>query len=229
MTLPFCYRKQLIIGLFCLVLLLIGGGSILYFKSNPSSKETTTKSLVLASNDNSIKEENSQKKIINKIKVDIKGYINTPGLYEIEEGKRIQDIITLAGGLQEGADTSTINLGKKVTDEMVIIIYSKEEINNYIETKTKEKEKLEACCCQTEIRNDACITAPKEEISDKKISLNTASKEELMTLPGIGESKADDIISYRNTNGNFEKIEDIMNIAGIKESIFEKIKSYLTL
>lgn len=144
----------------------------------------------------------------------------------------------MAGGLKDIADTSVINLSKKIIDEMVIIIYTKEEVSNF--NKVKEKEILEEKKCKNNevIVNDACKennnsnnnssdNNNKEE--NKIVNINTATLEELMSLTGIGEGKAKDIISYRESNGPFEKIEDLMNVSGIGESTFAKIKENITV
>mgnify|MGYP005804337483 FL=1 len=167
-------------------------------------------------------------------KVDIKGQINKPGLYEVEEGSRVMDVINKAGGLTDNADTSVINLSKKVKDEMVILVYSKAEVE-----KLKEDEQEPIIVCP-EV-NDACVTdeleeplIPKEEetsegvTSTGKVSLNTATLEELQTLDGIGESKAQAIIDYRTQNGPFETIEQLKEVSGIGDSTFEKIKDKIT-
>ena len=133
------------------------------------------------------------------------------------------DVITMAGGLIEGADTSLINLAKIVADEMTIIIYSKEEVT--------EKLKEEICVCECPlINNDACINDSSSSVKEGPlININTATKEELMTISGIGEAKAEDIIKYRESNGNFKSIDEIKNVSGIGDSLFEKIKDYITV
>ena len=130
---------------------------------------------------------------------DIKGEIMVPGIYDIEKDKRVMDVIAKAGGLTENADTSVINLSKKVQDEMVIIIYSREEVADFKKTKELEKNVQEKCIQKEEnaLRNDACITQ-NQQISGK-ISINTGTIEELMTLPGIGEAKAKEIIADRKS------------------------------
>jgi len=169
--------------------------------------------------------------------VDIKGAVKNPGVYQLKEGSRIIDVINKSGGLLETADTSNINLSRKICDEMAI----------YINFKEEEKVEVENNCpiiddknedTKEEIRNDASIESEnnesnlnKDEVIDKvdeKISLNKATKEQLMALPGIGESKALAIIEYRN-NKLFESIDEIMNIKGIGNSIYEKIKEFITL
>lgn len=174
--------------------------------------------------------------------VDVKGYVKKPGLYKVECNLRIQDIIDKAGGLEENADTSVINLGKKVFDEMVLVVYSNDEVNDFLNVKERELALDEKCINSSITKNDACIDkkdrvevnvsiSDKEEsnFENKTISINTASKEEFMTLPGIGESKALAIINYRNENGLFASIEDIMKVSGIGEKMFEKIKNSITL
>jgi len=152
------------------------------------------------------------------IKVDIKGCVNKPGVYSMKFDDRVIDVINKASGLSDCALTDSINLSKKIFDEMVIII------PDNIDDK---------------ISNDALIGGEqdkeiidesdnlKEEIN-KKISINTASKEELMTLTGIGESKALAIIEYRSSK-LFESIEEITNVSGIGKALFEKIKDNITL
>lgn len=164
--------------------------------------------------------------------MDIKGEVNNPGIYSLDANSRIIDVIELAGGLTTNANTSVINLSKKITDEMVIIIYSNAEVKDFEKTKEKEEQIQKNCQQPTDnsLKNDACIASyATSSNTDQKISLNTATIEELMTLPGIGEAKAKDIIEYRKSNGNFKTIEDIMKISGIGESVFAKIKDYLTI
>ena len=178
---------------------------------------------------------------IKYVYVDIKGAVNNPNVYKLEENSRVIDVINLSGGLREDADTSTINLSKKIKDEMFIIIYTKEEINKYKEKNTstsKINEELNKNIVIIDENNDAKLdvktttekkTNSKEELKDTKVNINTASKEELLTVTGIGESKANAIIKYRQDNGEFKTIEDIKNVTGIGDSLFEKIKEYITV
>lgn len=168
----------------------------------------------------------------NKYNVDIKGAIKNPGVYQLDSNLTINDAIKIAGGLTNEADTSLINLAKKITDEMVIIIYTKEEVknSNIVDTVIKVVEK--ECICPN-IENDGCLnTEIKDDITNIEkntlVNINTATKEELQTIKGIGESKAKSIIEYRERNGNFAKIEDIKNVEGIGETLYESIKIYIT-
>lgn len=173
-------------------------------------------------------ESSNDEDISKTVYVDIKGAVNNPGVYEVDYGSRIIDVIMLAGDLREDADTSIINLSKKVTDEMYIIVYTKDEMAEYKEklipakTIVKEIEKKIIC---PDSNNDACINKTSSNNSSK-ININTASKEELITITGLGEGKASKIIEYRNNN-QFESIEDIKNVSGIGDSLYEKIKDYI--
>jgi len=173
--------------------------------------------------------EPKQEEII--IYVDIKGEVKKPGIYKANNNTRVNDIILLAGGLTKNANTRSINLSKKVVDEMVIIVHSKSEISDFSKTKEKETNINSNCSMEKyDLINNACINDIKESSgTNDLISLNSATKEELMTLSGIGEKKALDIISYRNLNGGFKTVEEIMNISGIGESLFAQIKDYITI
>lgn len=136
------------------------------------------------------------------IKVYITGAIKSPGVYEAKLGDRVEDIVNKAGGLLEDADIININLAAKISDEETIYI-----------PKNGEQE------------------AAKINTSNKSnlININTASKDELCTLTGIGSSRADDIISYRDANGGFKSIDELMNVPGIKDKTFNKIKDKITV
>ena len=177
------------------------------------------------------------------VKVDIKGEVKSPGVYEVGTDSRVADVIKKAGGLKNEADTSSINLSKKVYDEMVIIVYSKNEVTNIDNTKNSEAKTIVDCKNnKNKIENEACIdnvndnsktTTSSEDKSSsnqekKKININTASLDELETITGIGEAKARSIIEYRSENSKFKSIEDILNVKGIGQALFEKIKNSIT-
>ena len=206
-----------------LVLLIIPILILLFFLSNLNSDH-----------DEIIEEEIETEK---SLSIDIKGAVKNPGVYELKDGNVVKDAIDVSGGLLESANTEHINLSKKIVDEMVIIIYTNEEIQEMTEGSTSIKVVDKECICP-KIENNACIdnnnkyaniSSEINQSTSNKISLNNASKEELMTLNGIGESKANAIIEYRNNNGLFKQIEDITNVKGIGNSVYEKIKDRLTL
>lgn len=152
--------------------------------------------------------------------VDVKGAVNKPGVFEFKNGDRVIDAINKAEGVRKTGDTSNINLSKRLTSEMVVYIYTSKEIKD----GTKNINCNTTCNCEIVDVNN-CV----ENKNTKKININTASITELQTLSGIGESKAKDIIKYREDNGNFKDVEDLKNISGIGESVYEKIKDYVTI
>lgn len=193
---------------------------------------------------NKVEEKDSLENInveIQKYYVDIKGEVKNPGVYEIDSDKRVIDVVLLAGGFTKNADTSLLNLSKKIIDEMNIKIYSKEEVKK-LEEKINSENKIineleNNCICKDvnvtcEVNNDALIDEDKSDSNNQEennlININTASYEILLTIPGIGDAKATSIIEYRKSN-TFNTIEDIKNVSGIGDSIFESIKQYITV
>lgn len=180
------------------------------------------------------KKEEVEEKTSKLVTVDIKGAITSPGVYEVEEGSRVQDVIRLANGLVENADVSLINLSKKVEDEMVIVIYTKEEILAFKEKNNASSSTIPIIECPEEpIMNDACISNEKSENQEPaevtKVSINQSDLKTLMTLPGIGESKAQAIISYREQNGGFQSLEQLKNVSGIGEAVYAKLEPFIIL
>lgn len=241
--------KEYILFLLLIVVFLISNAGTFYYLSNDINK---LKNEIKSKPVSEVKQENKSSE---KYSVDIKGEVRKPGVYTFDKGKRVIDVVKTAGGLTLEADTSVNNLSMKLSDEMVIIIYSKDEIKNYLKTKEKEEKVLEKCKNEV-VNNNTCIESvngiKKEEKNtkttnkekdkttsktsnnktetsneNKLISINTATKEALLTLSGIGESKADAIIEYRKTK-KFETIEEIKEVSGIGDSLFEKIKDHIT-
>ncbi len=141
-------------------------------------------------------------KPLNIIKVDVKGAVKNPGVIALEEGKRVDDVLKKAGGALETADLNKVNLAAPLMDGQVIYIPKEGEI----------------------ITSDLYINQ-----SSGKININTADKQMLQKLPRVGEKIAERIIEYRNENGMFERIEDIINVSGIGETTFEDMKDLITL
>lgn len=209
-------------GLIVLIILIIAI-TIIVINYEPTKKEESKNLLVTK------KEEKKEEPSEELFKVDIKGEIVNPGIYSLSSTARVIDVIEKAGGLTQNANTTVINLSKKITDEMVIIIYSNEEVKDFAKTKEVEQQVQQNCIQKDEnaLINDACITNSTNTSS--KVSINNATLEQLQTLPGIGESKAKDIIFYREQNGPFQTLEDITKVTGIGDSVFAKIKDYITL
>ncbi len=181
-----------------------------------------------------ISKEDDDNTLRDKFYVDVKGAVKKPGVYEFTNGEKVVDAIEKAGGLKSGATTSNINLSKKLTSEMVIYIFTNKELTTTIKTTTTTT--AAPCICET-IKVDNCInetddTAKIEDDNkneEKKVNINTALKEELVTVNGIGSSKADAIIKYRTEKGEFKTIEDIKNVSGLGDALFNKIKDYITV
>lgn len=145
------------------------------------------------------------------IYVYITGQVKNPGVYQVEKDARLYIVIEMAGGFTKNASKKSLNLAEKVVDGQQINVLSKAEY--------KRLGRNETAFADGAGRNDN-----SNENSVDKININTATASELMSLPGIGQSKADAIINYRAENGNFSKIEDVMQVPGIKEGAFAKIK-----
>ena len=134
--------------------------------------------------------------------VDIKGAVKNPGVYQMKSGDRVKDALDAAGGLTDEADSQKVNLAQRVEDQMVIVV-------------PKVGEEV------TEI--PAGVTS-KEAAKDGKVNINTATVEELKTLKGVGEKKAEAIIEYRKKNGSFKTKEDLMKVRGIGKKLFESFQ-----
>lgn len=217
-------KNNIIILIISFILFLISIFEFVYFYKNVNDKNETINSYENSSFE--LKEEVKEEKII----VDIKGEIKKPGVYNIKVGSRVNDLINEAGGLSKNANTRFINLSKRLEDGEVIVIYSNKEIND---AKKNDKLEVSAPCVCEEVKNDACYndnnTNNKTNNSSKIVNINTASIQELTVLKGIGESKAKAIVNYRDKNGKFKTIKDIMNVSGISETLFSKIKDYITV
>lgn len=165
------------------------------------TKEQLTEAETKGTKENTVRTEKT-------VCVYICGAVVHAGVYELPEGSRVYQVIEAAGGLSEDADTLLINQARIVEDGEQIRIYTNEEaLDADLQIHDQNSGKTEA----------------------GKININKADKEELMTLPGIGEAKAESILEYRDAQGGFQTIEEIMNIAGIKEAVFSKIKEKITV
>ena len=166
--------------------------------------------------------------------VDIKGAVKNPGVYLANANNIVKDIIDMAGGLKSNATTDNLNLSQKVTSEMVIYVYTKTELKNSTTSTTSPSTNNSTTSPSTSnstSSSNICDPNPSYGSSTEVSSLvniNTASKEELMSIPNIGASKADAIIVYRSDHV-FTKIEDIINVSGIGDALFAKIKDYITV
>ena len=194
--------KKLI--LFLLLLFLTGCGlkdskaEILFDEEIEESValEDEAKASFVASIDTAAKEKN-------EIYVSVIGCVKNPGVYIMKEGSRVYEAINAAGGVTEEGYAEGLCLVQEIYDGTQIKVPEKEE----------------------DVENSGMLSdGGTSDDTSGKVNINTATATELKSLSGIGDTKANDIISYRDTHGNFASIEDIMNVSGIKEGIFEKIK-----
>ena len=188
--------KSIILAFVCSLVLIIGG--LFYFNQN-KTEDYSGVSFSNISNKANNKDERAENRHDEKIFVDVKGAVKYPGVFETTKDKRVKDLIEEAGGLLDDADTSTLNLSQKVKDQMVIYVL-----------KHGEKPKQ--------------ISDSSSSSNTDVININTANKEQLMKISGVGKTKAEAIISYREKNGDFKKKEDITKVHGIGKATFEKIK-----
>ena len=160
--------------------------------------------------------------------VHICGAVSAPGVYELPAGSRIIDAVEAGGGFLPEADEACCNLAEEIVDGCQIYIMTKTE--SCADGQAEKKAGIQTSPdgdMQTTDRNVRSNSAPALE--NGLVNLNTADVAALMTLPGIGESRAKAIISYREQHGAFAKIEDIMKISGIKQAAFSKIKDKITV
>ena len=186
--------KSTVIG--GVLLLLVGVGGLLPKKEEAVEESEAVVTTVLAEKT----EENTTLEAV--IFVDIKGDVKKPGVYQMKAGDRVKDAIDAAGGLTAEADSQKVNLAQRVEDQMVIVV-------------PKVGEEAEAI--------PAGVTS-KETSKEGKVNINTATVEELKTLKGVGEKKAEAIIEYRKKNGSFKTKEDLMKVRGIGKKLFESFE-----
>ena len=218
----FFYEHQKYFMYSFLLLFVCMSFSIIYVSFNSDVK--TVEPEVIALSDNEEKEEIIEA-AVETIFIDIKGEVENPGVYEMQLGDRVIDALQMAGGFTDEATTDNVNLSKKLKDETVIIIPS--YLKDYENVTIKNDYEIDIN--DDIVQFDENESNEKIESSSSLVNINTASVVELMSLDGIGESKAKAIIEYRDINGDFENILDIKNVSGIGESIYEKIKDYITV
>lgn len=189
--------KSIILAFVCSLVLIIGG--LFYFNQN-KTEDYSGVSFSNISNETNNKDEKAENRHDEKIFVDVKGAVKHPGVFETTKDKRVRDLIEEAGGLLDDADTSTLNLSQKVKDQMVIYVLKHGEKPKQI--------------------SDGGSSSSNTDV----ININTANLEQLMKISGVGKTKAEAIISYREKNGDFKKKEDITKVHGIGKATFEKIK-----
>ena len=187
--------------------LLVGGFFLLKPVPQTPVKETNLQAEVAAVSKDSVseKEEALEQDLIT---VDVKGAVKSPGIYDLPVGSRVNDAVQKAGGLTEQADSKSLNLAQKVSDEALV----------YVPTKGEE------VASQQTASGTASSTS-----KEKKINLNKASLEELKQVKGLGGKRAQDIIEHREANGKFKSVDELKKVSGIGAKTIEKLKDYVTV
>lgn len=190
----------------CSIFILIFVGFYYCFQHNSSNDETKA---VVVTNENATSkesEEESKKQESTTIYVHVCGAVKKPGVYKVMTDARICDAIKVAGGLTKKAADTDVNQAELLTDGQQVYIPYK---SNATTSSTLSKENATT--------------------DSSKININTATSAELTTLPGIGDAKATSILQYREEHGNFASIEEIKNVAGIKDGVYTQIEAYITV
>ena len=220
-------KKQIVLGILIFLSLVVLGLSAYIIYSLNNEEEN----LNIALEDSPVKIENTEEETNESIYVEVKGAVQNPGVYAMNEQDLINDAINLAGGFLDNSYTDNINLSKKVTDELVIFVYTEKEYQNSTHSNTTSSNNDYQI--DNALKNKVSIITSDSTNSDtgtsSLININLASITELMTLPGIGETKANNIISYREENGFFKAIEEIKNVSGIGDATFDQFKALITV
>ena len=207
--------KEYKIIVICACLGLALGGFLLI---KPSTQKPVTETNLQAEVATVSKDSSSEKEVKKEekeepleqdlITVDVKGAVKSPGIYDLPVGSRVHDAVQKAGGLTEEADSKSLNLAQKISDEALV----------YVPTKGEEAASQQA----------ASGTTPSTS-KEKKINLNKASLEELKQVKGLGGKRAQDIIDHRETNGKFKSVDELKKVSGIGAKTIEKLKDYVTV
>ena len=213
-------KKEFIIKIGCIcIIIIISVFLIVFYSQKEKQNEVYDNFFEIDNIENtiSLEEKNISNTIenqinIEKIKVYITGEVNSPGVKEVEDGARIEDVIVLAGGLTEFANINKVNLAYKLEDGQKIYIPNvNEKVEEYI----------------TEENGEGIVEKTSKSLG--KININTADIGKLCELPGVGESLASRIVLYREENGKFKSIDDLKNVSGIGEKKFESLREYIVV
>ena len=199
-----------------IILLIIAILTYYYFYTKNNTEEINNKDLEISNNQT---QETKEEKIV----VHITGAVNKEGIIELEENARLADAIEKAGGAKENADIKNINLATILEDGMKVHIPTVEETKANNQNENNSENSIET---QEDTQTKIITSNTKTQ---GKININTATEEELDTLPGIGPSTANKIIDYRKENGKFKSVEEIKEVSGIGDAKYEKIKKLITI
>ena len=188
--------------------MVLGGFFFLKPVAQTPAKESNLQTEVTTVSKDEKEDKNQKEEVVEQdlITVDVKGAVKTPGIYDLPVGSRINDAVQKAGGLTDNADSKSINLAQRISDEALVYVPTKEEATSQ------------------EAHSNTSNT--KE---NKKVNLNKASLEELKQVKGLGAKRAQDIIDHRESNGKFKSVDELKKVSGIGAKTIEKLKEYVTV
>ena len=203
--------------------LVMGGVFLFWPKQPPQAPETVISQLEMVDQEASPKEDTSlpsssqqrsEEKMESsqeKIMVDVKGAVRQAGVYELPVGSRVYDAVQKAGGMTDEANSQSVNLAQKLEDESIVYV-------------AKNGEEITPVASAS-----AGTTGGEKQSKDGKVNLNTATEAELQTISGIGQKRAQDIITYREEKGRFQSVDELKNVSGIGQKTLEKLKEHVTV
>ena len=188
--------------------MVLGGFFLLKPVAQTPAKESNLQTEVTTVSKDEKEDKNQKEEVVEQdlITVDVKGAVKSPGIYDLPVGSRINDAVQKAGGLTDNADSKSINLAQRISDEALVYVPTKEEATSQ------------------EAHSNTSNT--KE---NKKVNLNKASLEELKQVKGLGAKRAQDIIDHRESNGKFKSVDELKKVSGIGAKTIEKLKEYVTV
>ncbi|KMT21562.1 helix-hairpin-helix domain-containing protein [Clostridium cylindrosporum] len=221
--------KKQRVGIIVFLFIIFGITSFIYIKNKTSiPKDEIKKNRVLVEEmkdkDETVKQNKEYtSSTFKSIKAYICGYVVNPGVYALKEGDRLDDLVKLAGGFTKEADPEGINLAYEIKDQDYFKILSAKETKDKAVEQQVDSQGLGVGTTKSGDSNS------KQKEDSEKININKASKEELKNLPRIGDALSQRIIDFRETEGGFKTIEDIKEVGGIGDKMFENLKDKITV
>ena len=188
--------------------MVLGGFFFLKPVAQTPAKESNLQTEVTTVSKDEKEDKNQKEEVVEQdlITVDVKGAVKSPGIYDLPVGSRINDAVQKAGGFTDNADSKSINLAQRISDEALVYVPTKEEATS----------------------QEAHLNASNTK-ENKKVNLNKASLEELKQVKGLGAKRAQDIIDHRESNGKFKSVDELKKVSGIGAKTIEKLKEYVTV
>ena len=204
-------KYKSVVALGAILVMAIGAFLVLQQQPEANTADFPTVSTTTA-NQESTEETSSESPESETIMVDVKGAVQSEGVYELPSTARVNDAIEAAGGFSDQADKKSVNLAQKLSDEAVVYVASQGENVSVVQSATSSP-----------------ATGDAGNENTEKINLNTATVADLTTISGIGEKRANDILAYRDSQGGFTSVDDLNNVSGIGDKTLENIRPYVTV